>query len=339
MKILLSSHFFHPSVGGIEQVSFTLAREFVKAGHEVRVVTTTSGEGESGFSFETFRRPAPGKLIDLVRWCDVFFHNNISLQTAWPLLFIRKPWVVAHHTWLARISGRIGLRDRLKQHLIRYAVNISVSKAVARHLSTPSVTIGNPYRDELFKVIPGVRRDRELVFLGRLVWDKGLDLLISALALLRQKGVTPRLTVIGDGSEGVALRNQIQRMGLETQIEMVGTRTGAELVSLLNAHNVIVIPSRWQEPFGLVALEGIACGCVAVGAECGGLPDAIGPAGTTFACDDVEDMARKIEALLDDEAVLKSCRAAAAGHLLDHTAKDVARKYLDVLEGASRWLL
>jgi len=97
-----------------------------------------------------------------------------------------------------------------------------------------------------------------------------------------------------------------------------------------------MIPSRWQEPFGLVAIEGIACGCVALGAECGGLPDAIGPGGITFECGNVEDMAEKISLLLGDEEALERCRAAADAHLRNHTAIVVARKYLDVIEGAVR---
>lgn len=333
MKILFSSHFFHPSVGGIEQVSYTLAHEFVRAGHEVKIVTTTAEESPVEFPFEIVRRPAPGRLISLVQWCDVFFHNNISLQTAWPLLFIRKPWVVSHHTWIARVDGRLGIRDRIKQRALRHAAaNITVSKAVAGHLSAPSVIIGNPYRDEIFRKKPGIPRRGELVFLGRLVWDKGADLLVAALAVLKQKGITRTLTMIGDGPERERLRLQIEKLGLSEQVEMVGTRTGEELVELLNAHKLIVIPSRWQEPFGLVALEGIACGCVAVGAECGGLPDAIGPAGVTFECDNVTAMAESIESLLQDESLSARHRATAAEHLRNHTAGVVARKYLDVME-------
>jgi len=334
MKILISSHFFHPSVGGIQQVSYTLAHSFVKAGHEVAVVTTTRDKSDVNFPFRIISRPRPGQLLELVEWCDVFFHNNISLQTAWPLLAIRRPWVVAHHTWIARMDGTVSVRDRLKQNAISCATNISVSKSVARHLSSPSIVIGNPYRDTLFKRNDAVLRNRDLVFLGRLVWDKGIDLLIYALELLKKKGVKLQLTIIGDGPESRTLKQQILRLGLRDQVEFLGTRTGEELVALLNAHKVMVIPSRWQEPFGLVALEGIACGCVAVGAECGGLPDAIGPAGITFACGDVEDMARKIETLVGDEVALNRFRVAAEAHLHNHTAGRVARKYLDVLEAA-----
>ena len=108
MKILLSSHFFHPSVGGIEEVSRNLAHEFMRAGHEVKVVTYTRESDDADFPFSIHRRPGPLELLRLVEWCDVFFHNNISLRTAWPLLLHTRPWVVAHHTWIARVDGSIG---------------------------------------------------------------------------------------------------------------------------------------------------------------------------------------------------------------------------------------
>ena len=84
MKILLGSHHFFPSTGGIETVSNLLAREFVAQGHEVRVVTQTAGNGD--FPFVIVRRPGIFELFRQVRWCDVFLQNNISLRTAWPRL-------------------------------------------------------------------------------------------------------------------------------------------------------------------------------------------------------------------------------------------------------------
>lgn len=334
MKILMSSHFFHPSVGGIEQVSLTLAREFAKAGHELKVVTSTPDDQNHQYPFEVIRRPMPWTLLKLVKWCDVYFHNNISLKTAWPLLFVKKPWVVSHHTWLTRITGRAGLRDWMKQYLIRRASNISVSTAVAEHLSSPSKIIGNPYRDDVFRRTPGPARRQDLIFLGRLVWDKGTDLLIDAIAMLRSRGVKPGLLIVGDGPELIPLCKQVLKYDLNDQVKFGGTRTGEELVTLLNNSKVMMIPSRWQEPFGLVALEGIACGCVAIGAECGGLPGVIGNAGITFECGDVKDMAVKIESLLGNQATLDGYRARAEEHLRQFTAEMVARRYLEVLEEA-----
>ncbi len=335
MKILFSSHFFAPSVGGIEEVSRVLAREFVAAGHDVRVVTHTQDDDGSPFSFRIYRRPSPRMLLELTRWCDVYFHNNISLRTAWPLLLVKRPWVVAHHTWIARVTGAIGWRDQLKQFVARNARNISVSRAMSEHILAPTVVIGNPYRDELFGRDDSVVRDRELIFLGRLVWDKGLDLLFEALAVLQHQGLRPRLTVVGTGAEETRLHRQVATLGLDAQVIFTGLRTGKELVTLLNQHRVLVAPSRWQEPFGLIALEGIACGCVALGAHCGGLPDAIGPCGITFPHGDIAALAQSIRDLLAPGADLEKFRAAAPDHLARHSARAIAAQYLKVLEEAA----
>ncbi len=332
MKILLSSHFFHPSVGGIEEVSLVLATQFVLAGHEVKVVTGTATEDGDRFPFEVIRRPNFAQLLRLVMWCDVYFQNNISLQSAWPLLLVRRPWVVAHHTWVARTDGTIGWRDRLKQFVARGARNISVSTAVSRRIAAPSVIIGNPYRDALFRRDPAAVRDIELVFLGRLVTDKGVDLLLDALALLRGRGLFSLLTVIGEGPEQACLKEQSVRLGLG--VNFVGSRTGEELVALLNRHRVIVIPSRWEEPFGLVALEGVACGCVALAADGGGLPDAVGKCGVTFPRGNVAELAGRIEELLRPAADLEVFRAEAEAHLARHSAQSVAAQYLKVIKEA-----
>src|SRR5262249_3490861 len=154
-------------------------------------------------------------------------------------------------------------QDRLKRYLLRYAaVSISVSRAMAEDLGTPSVVILNAYRDHLFRTLPGVPRTRDLVFLGRLVSDKGVDLLLAALGRLAEDGLRPELTIVGDGPELPALYAQAQRLGLANQVEFTGTRTGDELVHLLNRHRIVVVPSRYNEPFGVAALEGTACGCV-----------------------------------------------------------------------------
>src|ERR1700749_4757419 len=98
MKILLTTYIFSPKVGGIETVSALLATEFVRAGHEVKLVTKTEEKDGIERPFEVIRAPSPTELIELTRWCDIFFQNNISLEMAWPLLLVRRPWVVSSQT-------------------------------------------------------------------------------------------------------------------------------------------------------------------------------------------------------------------------------------------------
>jgi hypothetical protein len=156
-------------------VSLTLANEFAAVGHEVKVITTTRAENEDrSFPFTVDRRPSARRLFELTLWCDVYFHNNISLQYVWPLLILRRPWVIAHHTWIARKDESIGWQDRVKQFILRFGTNISISRPVADHLSTPSLVIGNPYQDHLFCRDPKAERNRALIFVGRLGEEKGV---------------------------------------------------------------------------------------------------------------------------------------------------------------------
>jgi glycosyltransferase involved in cell wall biosynthesis len=198
------------------------------------------------------------------------------------------------------------------------------------------VQIGNPYDPETFMLLPGCVRDRSLVFLGRLVSDKGADVLLRALGLLRERNLTPSLTVIGGGPEDAALRALSAELGLGAQVNFAGALAGAPLAAMLNRHRILVVPSRWAEPFGIVALEGIACGCVVIGSEQGGLPSAIGPCGCTVPNGDAPALAAAIERVLGDGQLQAQYRAGAAEHLARHTVPSVAAAYLAVFDKAVR---
>jgi len=79
------------------------------------------------------------------------------------------------------------------------------------------------------------------------------------------------LTIIGSGPEEYSLRKLADDIGITGQVSFLGVKRGEESARLLNQHEILVIPSRWEEPFGIVSLEGIACGCVVIGSEGGGL--------------------------------------------------------------------
>jgi len=331
MKILFSSYAYAPFIGGIETVSALLAREFLAASHEIILVTETPALALSADPFEIARNPSLARLLQLVRWSEVVFQNNISLRHLLPALLVRKPVLVVHQTWIRNIAGEIGWKDRIKRALLPRVRNVAVSLAIADDINIGAEVIGNPYDDCIFKLIPHLARDRELLFVGRLVSDKGVDVLLRALGILRQQNVSACLTIIGRGREETTLRALVCELGLDQAVTFVGEKVGPELAELMNRHQVIVIPSRWPEPFGIVALEGIACGCIVVGSEQGGLSETIGNCGMTFPNGDSQELADRLRTLLSDSQMCEKFRAAAATHLERFRAQTVARHYLALL--------
>jgi len=332
MKILIYSPLFYPSVGGLETIISTLAHEFTDQGYQVKLVSQTPATDSKYFPFEIIRQPSSKQVLKLTQWCDVYFQGCVSLKGLWPLILIPKPLVVTHQTWYLSLDGGMNWQNRLKHFVTRLATNISASYALAESIPAPSTVIPNSYREDIFYEMPEILRNQELVFLGRLVSDKGVNLLIEALAHLRSRGLTPKLTIIGSGPEESKLRQQVQDLEIAEQVNFAGVKVEYELVKLLNAHQIMVVPSIWDEPFGIVALEGIACGCVVVGSEGGGLKDAIGPCGMTFANGNVEQLTQIIFDLLSHPEKLTAYREKAGGHLAHHTSKAVAAAYLKVLE-------
>jgi glycosyltransferase involved in cell wall biosynthesis len=121
MEIFLRAYAFAPSLGGIETVSQLLAEILVKRGHDVTLVTSTPGKGgEENGPFSVVRRPGIRRLISEIRRADLVLQSNISLYLGWPLwvFYLRKPFVVVHHTPIARPDGRLALQDRLKRALL-----------------------------------------------------------------------------------------------------------------------------------------------------------------------------------------------------------------------------
>ena len=335
MRILIYSPAFLPHIGGLEINTALLADQLSRLGQDVVVATTTPGDGRDDAPYRIVRNPSRLALLRLVRWSQVLLQQNISLRGLWPLLLVRRPWVVSHHSWYCRSDGHIAWQDRLKRRLLhRAAASIAVSHAIANDLDASSVVIANPYRDEIFHDLPGIERLGELIFLGRLVSDKGVDVLLDALALLAGRGLHPRLTIVGDGPEQPALAAQAARLGLDGRIEFLGTRTDEELADLLHRHRILAVPSRYNEPFGIVALEGIACGCLPVVSSGGGLPEAVGPCGLTFPNGDAAALAAVLEPLLLDPEASRELLRHAPEHLARHTAETVSRAYLDVLKRA-----
>jgi glycogen synthase len=147
------------------------------------------------------------------------------------------------------------------------------------------------------------------------VREKGADLLVDALALLAAKGRRLRATVIGSGPQADELQAQVALHGLADLVEFAGALRGETLSRALARHRVMAMPSRWFEGLPISAVEALACGCVVVGADSGGLPEAIGACGLVVARNSAPELAAALERLVVDSAFYESCTAHIAQHL------------------------
>jgi glycosyltransferase involved in cell wall biosynthesis len=293
----------------------------------VTVLTETMLGDATELPFAVRRRPGFLEALRLVAGCDVFLEFNISLKgLVFPLL-CRKPVVISHQSWFSDTRHPPTWRAHLKRWASRRVTNIACSQAVKDYLGMEATVIPNASDDHTFRLMPEVTRARDLLFVGRLVSDKGVCLLVEAVGLLAEGGVRPTLTITGSGPEEEPLRQQVRRLGLEDQTRFTGPLRGEALSREMNCHRVLVVPSLWAEPFGIVALEGIACGCWVIGSERGGLKDAIGPCGATFSSGDAVALGKEVRKALGSDQNLKKV----TDHLEAHTSRAVAGVYLRTL--------
>lgn len=328
MRILISSHAFAPSIGGIETVSASLADEFSQRGHSVKIVTQSPGESLENVT----RRPSIGQLVDLLRWCDVFWQNNLSLRTIWPALVIRKPIVVTHQGSYCRRPAGSDLALRTKYVVANRVTGVAISQYVASFFDPQPIVIPNPFDGAVFRKTGTAQRALDLIFVGRLVSEKGVDLLLRALRILSDGGLQPGLTIVGNGPEESNLRRLTNELSLDSQVKFAGPKRGVALAEEFNRHKILIVPSRYDEPFGVVALEGIACGCAVIGSSGGGLPEAIGPCGLTFPNGDIAALTDTIMSLLNAPTERERLLANAPTHLARFHSGIIANSYLELFQ-------
>ena len=329
MKIFVFTTVFAPRIGGIERLTEVLAREWTGMGHDVVVATSTPGP-EDGFAFRVVRSATLATFLRWGRWCDVHVQMNISLKYTFVGRATSPAAVVVHNGQYGNPKSWKDPRPRLKMLLAGRYEAIAVSAFVARSVGKGWI-IPNPFDDGVFRSRTAwCRRSRDIAFVGRLVSDKGCDTLLDALLQLRMLGVRPFVTIIGDGEDRPKLEEFALDHGLAKSVRFTGALAPSAVAEELNRHRFVVVPSRCDEGFGIVALEGLACGCVPIVAGRGGLPEAIGTHGYLVENGDADELARILACVLRHPETAQRKLEDVDAHLAQFTSRRVAEKYLDV---------
>src|SRR3954449_2532250 len=178
--------------------------------------------------------------------------------------------------------------------------------------------------------------DEQLILLvGRLVYEKGFHLALEALpSLIRRRG-NVRFVVCGTGTAEADLKEQARKLRLMRHGTFIGWTGDDMLHSLYRVADLCVVPSIY-EPFGLVALEAMASGCLCLVADTGGLREVVpddGTAALRFQARDPKSLAQMLEKMLTDQDLRERLIAEAREHVLDFDWGEVAGETAAVYEG------
>lgn len=174
----------------------------------------------------------------------------------------------------------------------------------------------------------------ELLYLGRLEYEKGVHDAIAALPRIRRTHPGTTLTIAGDGTQQDWLVEQARKHKVLKAVDFIGRVDHEQLVALLHRADAAVLPSHY-EPFGIVALEAAATGAPLVTSNVGGLGEAVidGETGVSFPPRDVARLATAVRAVLDDPVSAQRMAEAARERLTsdfdwDTVAADTAQVYM-----------
>ncbi len=390
MKLLFYTHFFAPSIGGVENIVQSLAdglstrrKANGEPEFEITLVTNTAaGEFDDGLlPFRVIRAPGALGLWRLVRSSDVVHIAGPALEPLFLAWLARKPFVVEHHGYQAICPNGLllhrpgdcacpghfqaghymecvrcvkhesgGLRSWVRLLLMfprlfllrKAASNVAITNHVLERQALPrSSVIYYGIEDLLPNGSNSFRATRApetvcFAYVGRLVPEKGIPILLEAARIVKEKGESFELRLIGDGPERTRLEAIIARDGLGSCVSLTGALTGPALAGALRDVSVVVMPSLWEETAGLAAIEQMMRGKLVLASDSGGLGEVVGDAGLKSAPGSVADLAECMEQVLRNKSLVDSLGARARERALHLFARgrmieEHARVYHEVL--------
>ncbi|HKR11828.1 MAG TPA: glycosyltransferase family 4 protein [Pyrinomonadaceae bacterium] len=177
--------------------------------------------------------------------------------------------------------------------------------------------------------------DDYVLFVGRLVAQKGVTHLLKALSVVLLRCPETRLVVAGDGELDLFLKRIARYLGIPHRVTFLDWTTGPDLVKLYQRARFVVVPSDY-EPFGIVALEAMACGRPVIASRTGGLAEIVDDGVNGFlveAGNHLQLAQRMVQLLQNDERreMGQAARSRAAEFSWDRVADQTLAQYTDLL--------
>lgn len=366
MKILLYTPVFYPMVGGMETVSESIAELLTKEGHECIIVTPIEHD-QDAYNFKVYRNPGFFQKVKLILWSDIVFSNGATLALLPLTKILNKPFVWKHagyqascidglgwvegkkapmtpwrsikfhikeSGWIYTITG--GLKLLLRRFSAKHVVdmNIAITNWVAhRQPFKKQIQIYNPSPLYRFKSTSKlINCEYDFLYIGRLVSEKGLETLFKAFNLVIKKFPHKqlKLLIIGDGNRKQCLIDLAHSLNIHDKVTFSGRKIGQELTDLIHSARIAIVPSDWEEPMGIVALELMAADRNIIVSEDGGLKECVGEAGLLFANENYMELADRMIQFLEDKALRETKREIGREQIKKFEPEQIIKEYINL---------
>tara|TARA_R110001583_G_scaffold150543_1_gene302545 strand:- start:1578 stop:2651 length:1074 start_codon:yes stop_codon:yes gene_type:complete len=288
-KIVISTYTFLPDIGGVATNSLTIAEAFIAKGYDVTVVTLTGEKSDYDGKIKVVRKPNLFTLMKLYFYADWILYSNLSVKLCWPAIFLHKTSALHHHSSSAfsrsNVSGMSGYMKRYVENKVIsksiHFVNSEFTKTDAgcffdkrqAHITYPIVQ-----KTKISERIVNKYKERNgAIFVGRIEKEKGVSYLLENINLIKEKLNVKEITFVGDGTLLETIKEN-----KPNGTNFVGAVDLNRVHELMEKSEYVFVPSIWQEPFGIVAVEGLASGAIVISSDRGGLPEALGDLGELF---------------------------------------------------------
>jgi glycogen synthase len=334
MKILFWAEAFWPyQIGGLEVLGAEFLTAIQKRGYEIIVVTSDYNknmpaesiyQGMPVYCFPFYAALESRNLRDmkaltqrLAELRRAFKPDLIHVNFSGPTIFFHlrtqnatpARTLVAVHTPPRITAQTNSLLGELMQSA-NWVVSVSnaISSDVRRRvpeIESRSCVIFNGLPMPAIEPTPLSFDAPRIVCLGRIVVEKGFDVALTAFSKVVERSPTARFVIGGDGPARRDLERQTDELGLRASVEFIGWVNPDQVPKLLNDATMVLMPSRWQEPFGLVALQAAQMARPVIATRDGGLPEVVqhDATGLIIERDDTDGLAHAIAFLLDHPAI------------------------------------
>ena len=381
MKVLIYTHTFAPSAGGVETYVMLLAEGLSQLPVErdgpvdVTVATRTpAGKmDDSQMSYRIVRRPNQWALAQLIRGADVIHAAGPAFPPLVLGALFRKPVIVEHsgyqsicpngmllygpkrtlcpghfmarrYTECVRCNASDSGSVRSVRNLmltfprrwlcLRVARNVGPSRHIAGRSALPKTEVvfhGVPEPT----IFPEYGREQSepvcFGYIGRLVIEKGVPVLLHAASQLAQNGFDFRLRILGDGPERRNLENLSEQLGLGDRVQFLGSVPLKRVSDALGRVDAVVVPSVWEEVAGLSAIEQMMRGCLVIASRIGGLGEVVADAGMTFPAGDAAALANCMSCVVErPERAVELGRAARSRALAFFSSDRMVQRHVSL---------